>query len=156
MKRIFNTPSVFCRGIAGFSLLLLASTTLYAEGMSIALNGAAEVPPVTTAATGAGEIAVSPDHAVSGSIKVTGFTATMAHVHEGAAGKNGPVVVTLTKASDDTFTVPSGAKLSDAQYASYLAHGLYVNVHSVANPGGEIRAQLTPKEAAKAPMRSGY
>jgi len=159
MKKILN-PSGTSRGrlarFAQLALLLVASAGVHAQGMSIALKGAAEVPPVTTAASGSGQIAVLPDHTVSGSIKVTGIAATAAHIHEGAAGKNGPVAIPLTKGPEDTFTVPPGAKLSDAQYASYLAGDLYVNVHSAANPGGEIRAQLKPAEAAKAPMRSGY
>jgi len=40
--------------------------------------------------------------------------------------------------------VPAGSKLTDAQYESYKAGNLYVNVHSAANKGGEIRAQIKP------------
>jgi NAD(P)-dependent dehydrogenase (short-subunit alcohol dehydrogenase family) len=47
--------------------------------------------------------------------------------------------------SDTTWSVPAGAKLTDAQYKSYLAGNLYVNVHSAAHKGDEIRAQLSPK-----------
>ena len=65
----------------------------------------------------------------------------MAHIHEGAAGANGPVIVPLTK-DGDTYKVPAGAKLTSAQLASFKAGNLYVNVHSAANPGGEIRGQL--------------
>jgi hypothetical protein len=68
----------------------------------------------------------------------------MAHIHEAAMGKNGPIIVPLTKTDDNTWSVPPGAKLTDAQYASYMAGNLYVNVHSEANPGGEIRGQLLP------------
>jgi len=49
----------------------------------------------------------------------------------------------LTK-NGDTYTVPAGAKLSEAQYASFQAGNLYVNVHTAANPGGELRGQLKP------------
>jgi len=42
------------------------------------------------------------------------------------------------------FTVPAGAKLTDAQMQSLQSGNLYVNVHSAANPNGEIRAQLGP------------
>ena len=74
-------------------------------------------------------------------ITVTG-EATASHIHEGAAGANGPVIVPFTKTGDNTFVAPEGAKLTESQYASYKAGNLYVNVHSAKNPGGEVRAQL--------------
>jgi hypothetical protein len=87
---------------------------------------------------------VKPDRSVSGKITVSGFKPTAAHIHNAPAGKNGPVIVTLQKTSDDTFAVPDGTKLNDAQYAAYQAGSLYVNVHSAANPSGEVRAQIKP------------
>lgn len=108
------------------------------------LSGANEVPPVTTSASGSGTIAVAADGAVSGSVKTKGVAGTMAHIHLGAAGKNGPVIVPLTKGADGEWSVPAGAKLNADQMKSYKAGELYVNVHSDANKGGEIRAQLTP------------
>jgi hypothetical protein len=70
------------------------------------------------------------------------MTPTAAHIHEAAAGANGPVIVPLNKVSDTKFVAAAGAKLTDAQYESYKAGRTYVNVHSANNPGGEIRAQL--------------
>jgi hypothetical protein len=113
----------------------------FAADMKLTLSGANEVPPVTTKASGGGTISVADDGAVSGSISTTGITATAAHIHEGAAGANGPVILPLTK-EGDSFKVPSGAKFTAAQMASFKAGKLYVNVHSAAHPGGEIRAQL--------------
>lgn len=131
---------------APLALLLLASASLYAQQpMATVLNGDAEVPAVITSATGTVDISIKPDHKVSGSIKVSGMVPTMAHIHEGAVGKNGPPIITLVKAGDDGFTVPADAKLSEAQYTSYLAGKLYVNVHSAKSPNGEIRAQLVGK-----------
>lgn len=111
---------------------------------SAKLTGNEEVPPVNTSASGSSTIAVKDDHTVTGSVKVSGMTPTAAHIHDGAQGKNGPVAVPLTKSGDDTFNVPPGTKLTDAQYSEYKAGNLYVNVHSAAHPGGEIRAQLKP------------
>ncbi len=108
----------------------------------IVLSGGNEVPPVTTSASGTGTVTVNPDHTVSASITATGMTATASHIHEGAVGTNGPVIVPFTKTGDNTFAAPAGAKLTDSQYASYKAGNLYVNVHSAQHPGGEIRAQL--------------
>lgn len=108
------------------------------------LTGAQEVPPVSTKASGKSMIKVGDDKSVSGTITFSGMSATAAHIHQGAKGANGPVIIPLTKTSDTGFAVPANAKLSDAQYAAYKAGGLYVNVHSAANPGGEIRAQLKP------------
>lgn len=108
------------------------------------LTGAQEVPPVTTNATGTANIKVSADGAVSGTVTTSGLVSTMAHIHIGPAGQNGPVIVPLTKTGDNTYVVPAGAKLTPAQLAAYNMGSLYVNVHSNANKGGEIRAQLKP------------
>jgi CHRD domain len=110
--------------------------------MNVTLSGGNEVPPVTTAAKGTGTITIKDDHTVSGSVTVTGMTPTAAHIHEAAPGVNGPVIVPMTKSGDNMFIFPATAKLTDAQYASFKAGNTYVNVHSAANPGGEIRAQL--------------
>ena len=114
------------------------------EGIKVKLSGDQEVPPVKTTASGSGTIIIKSDKSVSGSIFITGVDATAAHIHEGPAGKNGPVIIPLTKGPDNTWSVAPGAKLTDAQYTSYQAGNLYVNVHSAANKGGEIRAQLKP------------
>jgi len=111
---------------------------------TVTMVGTNEVPPVTTTATGSGTVTINPDHTVTAKITVTGMTATAAHIHEAAAGANGPVIVPFTKTADNVFEAPAGAKLTDAQYASYKAGNLYVNAHSAAHPGGEIRAQLKP------------
>lgn len=106
------------------------------------LTGANEVPPNTSTATGVGNIRVLSDGSVSGTVSVSGMTATMAHIHEAPPGVNGKVIVPLTQTGANSFAAPAGAKLTEAQYASYLAGNLYVNVHSAAHPGGEVRAQL--------------
>jgi hypothetical protein len=138
------------------SLLALSAAAYADDPASVSLAGSAEVPAVTTAASGSGKITVAADRTVSGTITISGITATMAHIHDGAAGKNGPVVVPLTKTSETTFEVPSGTRFTEAQYASYLAGGYYVNVHSAAHPGGEMRGQLVPSAASKEKGGSGY
>jgi hypothetical protein len=112
------------------------------SGQQVALSGSNEVPAVATSASGSGTVTIKDDRSVSVHIMVTGMTATAAHIHEAAAGANGPVIVPFTKTGDNVFDAPAGAKLTDAQYAAYKAGNLYVNVHSAKNPGGEVRAQL--------------
>jgi len=109
---------------------------------SVTLTGANEVPPVSTSASGTGTVTVNPDHTVVANITVTGMEATASHIHMGAPGANGPVIVPFTKTGDNKFSAPAGAKLTDEQYAAFKAGNTYVNVHSDAHKGGEIRAQL--------------
>ena len=114
------------------------------DSIQVTLSGSQEVPPVTTAASGSGNITVSADKAVSGNVTTTGLVGVAAHIHDGAPGKNGPVIVPLAKSSDNSWSVPAGAKFTDAQFASYKAGNLYINVHTAAHKGGEIRGQLKP------------
>ena len=151
-----KSPGTLLRLWAPFALLLVASANLHAQQpISISLSGDTEVPPVTTSAKGTGQITVMPDRTVSGSIKVSGMVPTMAHIHEGAVGKNGPPIITLTQAGNDSFSVPTGARLTDAQYTGFTSGELYVNVHSAQYPNGEIRAQLLRTEAGATPTRAG-
>jgi hypothetical protein len=126
-----------------FSLAAYSAGAL-GEDVKVTLEGKQEVPQVNTSASGSGTITVSPDKSVSGSVTTSGIAGTMAHIHEGATGKNGGVVVPLTKSGENGWVVPAGAKLSDGQYKAFKAGDLYVNVHSAANKGGEIRGQVKP------------
>lgn len=130
---------------AAIATLVAASFGLAnAADVPVVLTGDQEVPSVTTAAKGAGKITIAADMSVSGTITTSGITGTMAHVHEGAPGKNGPPIITLEKGADSSWSVPAGSKLTDAQYKSFKAGNLYVNVHSDAHKSGEIRSQLKP------------
>ena len=131
---------------AGAAALLLLATSAWvlAGDVKVSLTGAQEVPAVTSTATGSGTVTVADDKSVSGSVTTTGITGTMAHIHEAAPGQNGPPIITLQKKGESEWVVPAGTKLTDAQFASYKAGNLYVNVHSAANRGGEIRAQIKP------------
>lgn len=122
--------------------------------MSLRMTGAEEVPPVNTSASGSGQLTVNEDRTVSGSFTTQGATITAAHIHEGAAGQNGPVIIPLTKSGDGGWAVPAGAKLTEAQYNAYRAGRLYVNFHSAQYKGGEIRAQIRPSGGSSG--GSGY
>jgi predicted small lipoprotein YifL len=111
---------------------------------TVTLTGAQEVPPLPTSGSGKGTITVSADRTVTGSVTTTGVPGTAAHIHMAAPGQNGPVIIPLVKSGDNVWTVPAGAKLTDAQYEAYKAGNLYVNVHTEVNKGGEIRGQLKP------------
>ena len=143
-----NTPSLSLS--SRMALALLASALVAGAGGALAmetvkmLTGNDEVPAVKTSATARNALVIDTDLGVRGSIEVSGMDATAAHIHRGAYGTNGPPVVTLVMSGPTTWSVPAGAKLSQADYDSYKAGGLYVNVHSAQHPAGEIRMQLAP------------
>ena len=123
---------------------LAFAVTTFAADIKVKLTGAEEVPPVSTAATGAGTIKVNDDMTVSGSVTTKGIEVVAAHIHSGAVGKNGPPVIPLEQTSPGVWSVPAGSKLTADQYKTFKAGELYVNVHSAAHKDGELRGQLKP------------
>jgi hypothetical protein len=111
----------------------------------VTLSGRSEVPPNDSSATGKGTVTVNADRSVKVEVTYSGMTATAAHIHQGAAGANGPVIVPLDKKGDNAFVSKPDAKLTESQYAAYKAGNTYLNVHSARFPPGEIRAQLQGK-----------
>ena len=107
------------------------------------LSGAAEVPPV--AGSGAGSATVTLDTAtkeISYNVTYSGLSgpAAAAHIHCGAAaGANAGVAIPF---ANPASPIAGNATLTDAQMADLEAGKCYVNVHTAANKGGEVRAQL--------------
>lgn len=137
------------------AVALLAACSTAPPSYKTVLTGEKQVPPVNTTASGLSDIGVRTGRCPSagsssdcmllvGTVQTTGLVAMAAHVHQGAVDQNGPVIVTLIRTSPDVWSVPVGTTLTDAQYRAFLAGQLYVNVHTDANKGGEIRAQLRP------------
>ncbi|HLX23634.1 MAG TPA: CHRD domain-containing protein [Usitatibacter sp.] len=119
-----------------------ATPAVAAVTQLVALSGANEVPPVNTPATATGSVTINADRTVSARIVASGMTATAAHIHLGAAGTNGPVIVPFTQTLDNTFIADGTPRLTVEQYAAFKAGNTYVNVHSDAHKSGEIPAQL--------------
>ena len=111
-----------------------------------ALTGAAEVPPNSSAASGTLEATLAKDtNILKWKIVYSGLSgpATMAHFHGPAmAGSNAGVVVPFASAASP---IEGQATLTPAQVADLMAGKWYANVHTAANPGGEIRGQVTAK-----------
>jgi hypothetical protein len=108
------------------------------------LSGANETPPNASAATGTVSFTYnSSTKVLSGTVTYSGVVATAAHIHNGAVGVAGAVVFPLdavSLASPISFT---SVPLDASQEADLMNNLYYVNIHSAAYPGGEIRAQLT-------------
>ncbi len=107
------------------------------------LSGVNEVSPVATIGSGTATATLfTSTRALTGSIQLTNLTATAAHIHQGASGANGSVIVTLTDQGGGKWAVPAGTVLTEAQAAAFTTNGLYFNVHTAANTSGEIRGQI--------------
>jgi len=129
--------------IAAFLLGMYSTVAAIAEA-PVRLTGDDEVPPIRSEGTGTGTVAVARDRSVTATVSTTGILGTEAHIHEGARGSNGPAIIALTR-SGDAFVAPRDARLSEEQLANFMAGNLYINVHTAANPLGEIRGQVTPR-----------
>ncbi len=117
----------------------------FAEKMKATLDGATEVPPNTSAGKGSADIDYdAASKKLTWKLTYSGLTgpATAAHFHGPAdPGKNAGVAVAIPNAT--TSPAEGSATLTDAQAADLLAGKYYVNVHTAANPAGEIRGWVT-------------
>jgi hypothetical protein len=117
----------------------------FAEKMKATLDGKSEVPPNASAGTGTADIDYdAATKKLSWKLNYSGLSgpATAAHFHGPAeTGKNAGVAVAIPNATSSP--AEGSATLTDAQAADLMAGNYYVNVHTAANPGGEIRGQVT-------------
>jgi hypothetical protein len=117
----------------------------FAEKMKATLDGKSEVPPTTSAGTGTADIDYdAASKKLSWKLTYSGLTgpATAAHFH-GPAGPADKAGVAVAIPNATTSPVEGSATLTDAQAADLTAGKYYVNIHTAANPGGEIRGQVT-------------
>jgi CHRD domain len=120
--------------------------------VTVPLSGAQQVPPVQTSGSGTADLKFDPStRAVTWSITYSGLSSpvTMAHFHGPArAGKNGPVVIWLTKKGSPVASPITGkATLTPHQAQQFMAGEWYINVHTQDHPAGEIRGQVTPPKS---------
>lgn len=158
----------FTKSVAGLGALMLvgASATAIAqmEGGDMLvdaerathmaeLSGGNEVPAVDAAGTGTAWIIADPqNNTVRWTVEYSDLTGevTGAHFH-GPAGpeENADVVLSLTEGDDDIdqalqSPIEGQAELTQDQFDQLMDGQWYVNIHTEANPGGEIRGQVEP------------
>ncbi len=134
-----------------FLLLFLLMAGLFAQAQMryfhATLQGTQEVPP--NASTASGVVLIAYDMAtnlmkVYGDYQNLTTAANASHVHGPApAGSNAAVLFAINNTGGTTGTLSGSSVLSDANETELLAGNLYVNVHNVTYPGGEIRGQIT-------------
>jgi CHRD domain len=150
---------------------------------NFALDGSQVVPPNNSNAAGAAQLLLvdtdtqqfSIDLLVFGigldELAETGPNGTAVHIHSGAAGETGPIVVDLgflsnfavdgpgirLSITDALFGGTQGALTSDpaTNIEDLLAGNLYVQVHTDDFPGGQIRGQIVPEPALLSMMAIG-
>jgi hypothetical protein len=140
-------PTILRSTLAGLACTLAVALAcpVKAEIMDLktSMNANSEVPP--NSSKGTGTLTATYDTStkkLSWKGSYSGLTgpATAAHFHSGESGKNGPVAVPITP---NASPFEGSATLTDAQAAELMAGKWYVNVHTEANKGGEIRGQVT-------------
>ena len=135
-------PLVFLITVAASCKKDSTSTTPPANvNFAATLSGASETPSNASAATGSATGVYNPTTKIlTVTIAYSGITVTVAHLHKGAVGVSGPPEFPLAvTASPISFT---SSALSTTDETDLLENKYYVNLHSSAFPGGEIRGQL--------------
>src|SRR5215469_6036722 len=147
MFRRVAVPALCLAGAAA----LWAGPTLAAssEKFQTELSGQSQVPAVDTKGSGTAEFHYNATtHKLSWSVSYKDLSSAVvgAHIHSGAAGENGKVLVGLTKkgATDNPSPIKGSATLTEDQAKELMSGNTYVNVHTADHKSGEIRGQITP------------
>jgi hypothetical protein len=142
--------------LAAACLTAVAGRSMVAQtaplSFKVPLTGAKQVPPVQTAASGTADLTYdAATRMLTWSLSYSGLSgpATMAHFHGPAAeGKNAPPVIWLSeKGAAVANPIKGQATLTPEQAQQMMAGEWYVNVHTQANPNGEIRGQVMPPKS---------
>jgi hypothetical protein len=153
----------FSMALAGLFVLLVSATQAQAQTITFnaALSGGNEVPGVVTGSAGTSVVTWNTT-TKAGTYRVDVYNmpvgTTASHIHVGAPGVGGPVVINFTVpaggisndfalsgtfgCSDVTVRAAQGINSCEDFEQALLLGNTYVNVHSTANPGGEIRGPL--------------
>ena len=149
--------------IAGLFALLVSAAQAQAQTITFTanLNGGQEIPVVVTGSVGTATVTWN-TATKTGTYRVDVYNmpvgTTASHIHAGAVGAGGPVIVNFTVpaggisndyalsgtfgCSDVTVRAPQGINSCEDFEQALLLNNTYANVHSTTNPGGEIRGQL--------------
>lgn len=133
--------------LAAACLLLGLAPAAQTLTATVQLDTAQEVPAPIGAGTGTGMATVTVN-AVTRAVTVTGSYSgltsnqTAAHIHTGAFGVSGGVLVSLSGTGGTTGTFSGSGVFSSGQFNTFLAGDLYLNVHTTMNAPGEIRGQI--------------
>lgn len=152
-------------GLAALTALAPALVSGQTTEYSAELSGAQEVPATMSTATGSFTATLDEGaETLTWSLEVPTITdATMAHIHAGATGVNGGVVVTLFMPAAPAGSVSVSGTAGPDELSGPLegdwdgfvealkSGGLYINVHTTANPGGEIRGQVGDEDGGGTP-----
>lgn len=135
--------------------LLDAATADAGEAVTarVDLAGDNEVPPVASSASGevtatlVGDVLTVNGDFSAMETDLMAVSGSAAHIHEGDVDETGPILFNLqvTSADNRSGTVSGTFELTGAQITVFEQGLLYVNVHTVGNPMGEIRGQLIPE-----------
>lgn len=147
----------FTRLMSVVMITLLFTTTASADHLSAKylfaarMNGGQEVPAVSTNALGLGFFYLNDTRdTLCFEMTATGLSGAISgiHIHDGAAGTNGPVLVDMTTyvTGNRIKGTLSGSALTTSLIQKMFASELYLNLHTAANMNGEIRGQILPEE----------
>ncbi len=154
---------------AAFAAVTIAAAAFAQDGAAMVtgenathiamLAGAGEVPPVETAGTGTAYILYNAETArITWTVDYSGLTgpATGAHIHGPATPEeNAGVLISLQGGVESEGRLEGEADITAEQAAQLMDGLLYVNIHTEANRGGEIRGQLLAADAAAAAADAG-